>query len=97
MASVLERVDDAIRFNPRLPALAVHHRFEPRPVHRPAATRRGAGAGDPLRARAFRFSDRGLCLAKNGEVAKDSVAYSVYIDAVYTPNRTQGLPRCLFL
>ncbi len=29
---VLERVDDAIRFNPELLALARHYRFEPRPV-----------------------------------------------------------------
>jgi len=29
---VLERVDDAIRFNPELLALAKHFRFEPRPV-----------------------------------------------------------------
>ena len=31
-SAVLERVDDAIRFNPTLLALAAHHRFEPRPV-----------------------------------------------------------------
>ena len=31
-SAVLERVGDAIRFNPQLLALAGHHRFEPRPV-----------------------------------------------------------------
>lgn len=31
-SAVLERIDDAIRFHPRLLALAAHHRFEPRPV-----------------------------------------------------------------
>ena len=31
-SAVLERVGDAIRFNPELLALAGHHRFEPRPV-----------------------------------------------------------------
>ena len=31
-SAVLERVGDAIRFNPRLLELAAHHRFEPRPV-----------------------------------------------------------------
>jgi len=31
-SAVLERVGDAIRFNPRLIELAAHHRFEPRPV-----------------------------------------------------------------
>ena len=31
-SAVLERVGDAIRFNPQLLALAAHYRFEPRPV-----------------------------------------------------------------
>jgi transposase len=31
-SAVLDRVGDAIRFNPRLLELAVHYRFEPRPV-----------------------------------------------------------------
>jgi len=31
-SAVLERVDDAIRFNPELLAFASHHRYEPRPV-----------------------------------------------------------------
>ncbi len=31
-SAVLERIDDAIRFHPRLLALAAHYRFEPRPV-----------------------------------------------------------------
>jgi len=31
-SAVLERVDDAIRFNPTLLELAAHYRFEPRPV-----------------------------------------------------------------
>ena len=31
-SAVLERVGDAIRFNPMLLAFAAHHRFEPRPV-----------------------------------------------------------------
>lgn len=31
-SAVLERVGDAIRFNPRILELASHHRFEPRPV-----------------------------------------------------------------
>jgi transposase len=31
-SAVLERIDDAIRFNPMPLALAAHHRFEPRPV-----------------------------------------------------------------
>jgi transposase len=31
-SAVLERVGDAIRFNPQLLALAGHYRFEPRPV-----------------------------------------------------------------
>jgi hypothetical protein len=31
-SSVLERLGDAIRFNPNYPAFAAHYRFEPRPV-----------------------------------------------------------------
>ena len=40
-SAVLERVGDAIRFNPLLLAFAGHHRFEPRPVARARGNEKG--------------------------------------------------------
>ncbi|MBK6295579.1 MAG: hypothetical protein IPF55_15870 [Rhodoferax sp.] len=40
-SAVLERMGEAIRFNPQYPAFCAHYRFEPRPV----ALARGNGKG----------------------------------------------------
>jgi transposase len=40
-SAVLERVGDAIRFNPRLLELAKHHHFEPRPVAKARGNEKG--------------------------------------------------------